>query len=1214
MFVFCGSLIWLSCCFSIACSVDIITVDGDDGHDSPSCLYERQKPCKSLEYIAKNMPSVDYFTIEIVSSHLLLQEMVLFANMPHLTIRGNGSNVTTVQCNISTWSGIKFIRSNDTYLEGFTLTKCGGYLDEYNVSVAMTMLKCVNVSIKDVVFHSNNGYGLIIVNTTGKVNIKRSHFISNYFRSQPDGHSMHGRNIHFSGGGLRIYFTYVQNLTSYNISSCFFHLNLNNYKKQTYSLKKFGGGAHIYIFSHTKYVTISFDDCHFKSNSAVAGGGIYVEIGNGSMNNSVKFYKCNFTNNTALKYGGGGADVGFGQHTSTASSNNITFFKCNFSNNSANFGGGVDVFSATILYNYKQPTKNRVKFLSCSFKHNKGDGGAAIHIENRQNHYGYFLTIVIFCNNKFIDNSIVSYSNSTDKNELIQSGVILTIDIDLVFICEDNLFLDNKGTALYCASAEMVFNNCSVNFTNNVGTYGGGILLVNNGHLYVDHGSKIIFERNSAIYGGGLCVIFNDLQFLYYSKTCFLKTTAEPKIKKFEFIFNGNNASGIGDDMFVSTFYPCLKFKENNSATSLFKQDESFKKFNFTSTSVSRIGTATCKFKLNTYSIRPFPGISYNLSLIQLDEFQNDVSHLFTISARIIRPPNSSVVIDKSYVTIIDRITFHGNPNDTATLVLQSKISNIRLKVNVTLSPCPPGNYFDKVLGTCICSHGYYYGINYCLENHSAVTVEGIWAGYSENGQFITADCPIQLCSYSHTNTLPINSSLLNDMICSMNRYDIMCSRCKPGYATSFHSPTFKCIDSYTSQCKYGFLLYIASEIVPVTIIFLLILIFNINLISGSLYTFIFYSQVLNNFYIDAYHLIQYKNVLGTLSTILKIIYGLFDFNFFNEEVFSFCLFRDATALGVVSFKCITLIYAILLIIITIIFIKLNSLYTCIRLCNKFGRRDVRGSIIHGLTAFLILCYSNVLYTSFRILARSNIYGDNSTFLRAVPLYQGSYTYMGHEHLRYAIPASIFILVMIVPPPIILLFEPAVLRLSGMVTVNENECFYRLRQFRLRLKPFLDSFQGCFKDNCRCFAGLFFLYRIVINLPTFVSPNMAWNYCFAQIVLLLILLLHAVCRPFQTNWHNYIDILLLIDMSLVNLLTLTQYSISVVRKVFVGFNTFTVIATAQIVLITLPLICLVTYVIIHLYIKFKPAKRQVNEDSDDDELPARLRELSYDDY
>ena len=79
-----------------------------------------------------------------------------------------------------------------------------------------------------------------------------------------------------------------------------------------------------------------------------------------------------------------------------------------------------------------------------------------------------------------------------------------------------------------------------------------------------------------------------------------------------------------------------------------------------------------------------------------------------------------------------------------------------------------------------------------------------------------------------------------------------------------------------------------------------------------------------------------------------------------------------------------------------------------------------------------------------------------------------------------------------------------------------------------------DVFQGCFKDNFRFFAGLYFIYRIAILIFYAFSESLFQYATLAELVLLLILGAHSIVQPYKLRTHNIIDSLLFLNLAVVN--------------------------------------------------------------------------------
>ena len=189
-------------------------------------------------------------------------------------------------------------------------------------------------------------------------------------------------------------------------------------------------------------------------------------------------------------------------------------------------------------------------------------------------------------------------------------------------------------------------------------------------------------------------------------------------------------------------------------------------------------------------------------------------------------------------------------------------------------------------------------------------------------------------------------------------------------------------------------------------------------------------------------------------------------------------------------------------------------------------------------------------------------------------------------------------------------------RVSGVLNIRRDAITYTLHRLRMKLKPFLDSFQGCFKDNCRCFAGLFFLYRILILLPMTYSESIDMYYINANIFLFLVLLVHSMIHPFENKWHNYLDLFLLTNLVLFNMLTISNYFISVWKtdqEMYIGIP----IPVIQLILMLCPIIIILAIPIVYFTggrIKIFMNKHLERLDDLNSSFPARLLEDNIESY
>uniref|UniRef100_A0A1X7SUZ5 Uncharacterized protein n=1 Tax=Amphimedon queenslandica TaxID=400682 RepID=A0A1X7SUZ5_AMPQE len=600
--------------------------------------------------------------------------------------------------------------------------------------------------------------------------------------------------------------------------------------------------------------------------------------------------------------------------------------------NTGNYAGGVGIVMASVSLNYKKKL-NYIKFDSCMFNYNQASIGSAIHINrNIPSESGaYFVTLIFFYNCNFFGNG--QYHFKSRANELaLQSGAFYA-NKAWIYFGGKTQFADNSITALQISDTSIEFKgNSKTIFKNNSGIKGGAILLTGDSELYVRYNTSIIFDGNRAVsYGGAIAVLHLQVQTFEYREKCFMSVNFHKKYNynsKPVFTFTDNKCdSGFGNDLFISNLESCralckiLSHIHNVSISDIFSR-KCFGTFNFSARSIA---TPTKSLSVSQV-INAIPGIPMKLNITARDIFENDTSALFPLILTL--SGTNSIWMNPHVITTNAHVIFYGNPHETAQLLIQTEtmMTSITVTAKLKLMECPPGFIFNKA-GFCFCSaliNSHYQGIRYCTSKFLAITAN-YWAGYlnisnTSDGTFVTGHCSVKLCSYNNTKhkfgfyQLPIDydKEKLNDFVCSSNRTGTLCTQCIENHIVSYHSPSFKCEPSH--HCHYGILLYILSELLPITIIFIVIIIFNIYLTSGTLYTFIFYAQIIDNMSPDGFNTISFTRGESMALDILQTVYGLTDFNILNADSLSFCILnQDLSILDLFMFKYATTLYALCL-------------------------------------------------------------------------------------------------------------------------------------------------------------------------------------------------------------------------------------------------------------------------------------------------------------
>ena len=982
--------------------------------------------------------------------------------------------------------------------------------------------------------------------------------------------------------------------------------------------KKNGGGGGISVgffnYSHSNKVLLC--NISISNNTAIFGGGLYVYHNSGTHNNSITVLDSVFIMNTASILPGGGADVGFMSTTSDPPfGNSIRIQKTLFDSNNALYGGGLSVFIDCVEhFNF-----NTIIVKDCEFHSNKAASGAAVNVNpgSLKSEAGQYIGTVSICDCQFICNTDFSFKTSHHA----QRGAFWVSKVPVQFSGNVS-FTGNTNSALHVISADLNFTDNSIySFFNNVGDCGGAIHLVSGSKMIVGTNVTFFFINNTASLGGAICALMEEIHSFVYTESCFISTKQSENIS---FNFNNNSASLVGNDIFASSLQSCITQCAELTVTGLFTK-QCIGEFNFDGQNLTKNTSDVATYPLdiiftsNNSELSIIPGMYFNLPVELVDELGSDVTNSFTITVKV-HPFNSDMPIALNHRVIDGRtIKVFGKPGWKGWLLLENY--GIRRSIGFEISHCPPGFILENF--ECIChsylSHKHYRYIS-CYDDYTAFSI-GHWIGYLGNTsekRLYTSHCVIGLCSQNLSATihLPRSSEQLEATVCDTDRCGILCSSCTGNYSVYYHSPRFVCRSS--DGCHYGIPLYIATELLPVTVIFLVILLFKVSLTSGALYSFVFFAQMIS-LTINKFEMLVVSNkILRNALHFFLNVYNIFNLAMGNGHYPHFCIVQTKNIMILFMFNYLTVLYAFFLVLATILVLRLHSCYSCVKLCRRCGRRNIRGSIVDGLSAFLVLCYFQCAVTTSRILAPSSLYGIGNKFYKTMPLYNGKMEYFKGEHLFYAVPALLCVIFILIPPPTILLLEPLLTKLFSIGFFTESRVKWMYSRLRLKLMPFLDSFQACFKDKHRFIAGLYFVYRILFPLLALINNSIPCFFFATQSALSVIAIIHIILQPYKKNWHNILELCVMVNLLFLNFITSTNSNVFLSQYKHL-LPEIGATSSLEIFLLSLPLVYLICYVVVIIYQKVAPMRRcmrnknNVKLEDSEDEFPARLLDQLPDD-
>ena len=1147
-----------------------------------------------------------------------------------LKIDGKGNEIV---CTNHQNSGLYFSGVQNLQLINLTIRYCGSLQESTTEDVdtkdsnvkflsGVYIINCTNVTLESLTITNSSGTGVTFFDTFGTVTVTNSAFVGNLVNS----------NSPYPGGnGVYIEFTYCspgiygscnnrsgQNpfstVTVYSIAKCVFKDNVAETlqpNRTSYVLGtqgKFqgfgrGGGLAIMFKGYHSDITVGISDCEFHNNTAYWGGGLYAVFRDRSNNNKVTIEGSKFVKNCVKLNGGGGAKVGFLAYSSidsfsNATNNIIKMINCTFESNRAEqYGGGISLVASKGLQN------NIFEFRHCKWIKNEAQTAAAVDISpGVWSILGYGVapsTTFIDCS--FTQNIVKPVPNEIGPGiaqEKKGTGTFLATSFHLKFE-GDTEFLNNNGTALYLTSASVTFaSNSNVLFRENHGRNGGAVALIAFSVLFLEDNTAVSFERNTAQRRGGAIYTFSVETHLS-SHSCFIQYHGTTILKEKRNIsvhfINNTVVSHMGHTLYTTSLLPCHKHCETDGVD----HHSTYSSYTHTFDCVGDVyimdtglnnSIATRKGKVEYKSVpdsvlstKPYyyeliPGKDFDMPITTLDELDQEQDRVYDI---VFIPTSNS--LSQSLMT-------HRTSNSKINLarvagVVQSgKLTyenyDISVSVDVKISKCPPGYKLMEERGECDCVQAHYKGLWRCDDSEmQAYILHGYWIGKCEN-QICVAHCPIGFCAYkgsAEEYQLPNHIDELEKYVCGSTRRGTLCTMCNDNLSVYFHSIFYRCGEN--TNCKYGIPLYIISELLPLLLIFVFIIAFDISFTSGYLNGFILYAQLLDSLIIAqgaTKHMLQAR----TLTAIYQLIYRPLNLDFFDSfESLSFCIWEGAQVMDILAMKYVTILCALVLVIVTVF---LWNTKLCARLlkCSCCHHRTIKNAVIHGLSAFFVMCYSQCAQVSFQILGLAVLYGYDNEQLNVVAFRAGDQKYFHGRHLIYAIPATLSLMTLVAIPPLLLLAYPLVFKILSKCNLSE----FKPVLFLSRLIPMqlLDSFQSCFKDNCRYFAGLYFLYRTMILATRTFVPSIFYVYICIELQLIIILSLHSAVQPYKISTHNKIDSAIFANLAIINTLSLINLFISRLGNDTGSFDISNNILQAniyiQITLIFLPFLCVLTYI------------------------------------
>ena len=425
-----------------------------------------------------------------------------------------------------------------------------------------------------------------------------------------------------------------------------------------------------------------------------------------------------------------------------------------------------------------------------------------------------------------------------------------------------------------------------------------------------------------------------------------------------------------------------------------------------------------------------------------------------------------------------------------------------------------------------------------CSDDRVYLRVDHIMTWDTATNQTIAALSNYGYVNYSAITKLvytlmPNDSQDLNETICAPNnREGFLCEDCVPGYGPTAYSS--KCMDCKKhSTVSASAIIFITLKLFPITIMFILLMIFRVNIIKGPLFGYVLYCQV---------QLVAIRRMIVFHKLFLLEAHGygwilqvsLFLSSFWATDFSllgsNYCISESLNKMDVLLLNFVSVLYQLLLVTLTFTLIELHA-RNCrpfVIMWKPFGRCfskirrnwSATDSIVHAYATLLFLSFATLNDNFYQLLESTNVYNSTGKVYTNVLLNMPSIHVYSSEHIYYlVIVVTLMFFLGVCPTALLFIYSMKMLRRKV-----SNCCSQRIQ---IALNIFVDTFQGTFKDGLngtrdyRVFPAI--LATIIMSTTLLCSFGNVFNINIPFYTLILLVLLSFViafarpCKSFLTN-------------------------------------------------------------------------------------------------
>ena len=379
----------------------------------------------------------------------------------------------------------------------------------------------------------------------------------------------------------------------------------------------------------------------------------------------------------------------------------------------------------------------------------------------------------------------------------------------------------------------------------------------------------------------------------------------------------------------------------------------------------------------------------------------------------------------------------------------------------------------------------------------------------------------------------PNDSRDLNDTVCAPNnREGFLCEDCVPGYGPTAYSP--KCMDCRKRSTLSAIVLFLTLKLTPITVMFILLMIFRINITQGPIFGYVLYCQahVITTVQLKPFYQLLLHE-LNSYGWVLQAPLFLSSFWAMNFSLLggNYCISESLNNINVLLLNFISVLYPILLMIsmYTLIELHARNFRPIVIMWKPFGRCfyqirrnwSATDSIVHAFATLLFLSFATLNHNVYLLLNSTNVYNSIEKVKTNVLVNRPSIHVYSSEYIPFLlIIFALLFFLGVCPTALLCIYSIKMFRRK-----SNNCCSHRIQ---IVLNTFVETFQGTFKDGLngtRNYRILPALVLIIIMVTTIFASfaDVFSKYilgCYDIVLLVLSSFLISFARPCKSFLTN----------------------------------------------------------------------------------------------